>query len=105
MGLQLTDSSPAPKKAGEVFIYTSPVPIEAGKIFIDIDEEVCRPIGLHFSSGVSEEVFIHFSRAGEVFMYTGEEFIYTAGEVFIHFSGAGDVFIYALHSDCIILRL
>ena len=33
---------------------------------------------------------MHFSGAGEVFIYTGEVFICTAGEVFIHFSGAGE---------------
>jgi len=33
---------------------------------------------------------MHFSGAGEVFIYTGEVFIWTAGEVFIHFSGAGE---------------
>ena len=43
---------------------------------------------------------MHFSGAGEVFIYTGEVFICTAGEVFIHLSGAGEageageVFIY-----------
>ena len=40
---------------------------------------------------------MHFSGAREVFIYTGEVFMCTAGEVFIHFSGAGEaeeVFIY-----------
>jgi len=63
IGLHLPDTSPAPKRAGEVFIYT------AGEVFI------------HFSSArevfiyTAGEVFIHFSSAGEA----GEVFIYTEG--------------------------
>src|SRR6218665_1054655 len=107
IGLQLPDSSPAPKRAGEVFIYT------VGEVFIYTAGEVF----IHFSAAgdvfmytagevfihTAGEVFIHFSAAGEVFMHTaGEVFIHTAGEVFIHFSGfsgageAGEVFIYTV---------
>src|SRR6218665_1596260 len=83
IGLQLPDSSPAPKKAGEVIIYTSPAP------------EKC----INTSPATPPEKYLYTP--------VGEVFIYTAGEVFIHFSGAGEageageVFIY---TGCKILK-
>src|SRR6218665_3756848 len=71
IGLQLPDSSPAPKKAGEVFIYTSPAPEKC------INTSPATPPEKYLY--IPPEKYLYSSPAPEKYLYTPpEKYLYTS---------------------------
>src|SRR6218665_2558756 len=69
IGLQLPDTSPAPKRAGEVFIYTSPAP------------EKC----INNSPATPPEKYLYTSPAPVKYLYTpAEKYLYIPPEKYLY---------------------
>src|SRR6218665_2688359 len=79
IGLQLPDSSPAPKRAGEVFIYTSPAPNKC----------------INTSPATPPEKYLYTSPVPEKYLYTpSEKYLYTPPEKYLYTSPPPEKYLY-----------
>src|SRR6218665_2863634 len=79
IGLQLPDSSPAPKKAGEVFIYTSPAPEKCINTSPATPPEKYLYIPSEKYLYTPPENYLYTSPAPEKYLYTPpKKYLYTS---------------------------